>query len=156
MSGLWRSYQTLLFKHPWKVQILTTGTLMGVGDVISQQAVEKKGWTNHDMGRTVKMTGIGLFYVGPIIGGWYKILDQLIPGATKTVALKKMLFDQIGFAPCFLGGFLCISSALNGLSTDQIWNKLKRDYTDTLIANYYIGCCPVCCYSMEFLPLLEG
>ncbi|KAE8605830.1 hypothetical protein XENTR_v10015330 [Xenopus tropicalis] len=107
MAGLWRAYQRLLAAHPWKVQILTAGSLMGVGDVISQQLVERKGLKGHSIERTVKMMGIGFCFVG-------------------------------AFAPCFLGCFLSIAGALNGLSGEQIWGKLKRDYTDALITNYYI------------------
>lgn len=32
---------------------------------------------------------------GPVVGGWYKVLDHLIPGTTKVHALKKMLLDQV-------------------------------------------------------------
>lgn len=32
---------------------------------------------------------------GPVVGGWYKILDQLILGTTKVVAVKKMVLDQV-------------------------------------------------------------
>lgn len=35
---------------------------------------------------------------GPVVGGWYKILDQLIPGTTKVVAVKKMVLDQVSAA----------------------------------------------------------
>ncbi|XP_063773165.1 protein Mpv17 [Pseudophryne corroboree] len=75
---------------------------------------------------------------GPVIGGWYKVLEGLIPGSSKSVALRKMLLDQGVFAPCFLGCFLIIVGTLNGLSKEEIWAKMKRDYTDALIANYYI------------------
>ncbi|XP_053565426.1 protein Mpv17 [Bombina bombina] len=138
MAALWRGYQKLLGKHPWKVQIITAGSLVGVGDVISQQLIERRGLQGHNVKRTVKMMGIGFCFVGPVVGGWYKILDRLIPGSTKSVALKKMLLDQGGFAPCFLGCFLMIAGALNGLSYDDNVSKLKRDYKDALIANYYI------------------
>ncbi|XP_041419630.1 protein Mpv17 isoform X1 [Xenopus laevis] len=138
MAGLWRAYQRLLGAHPWKVQIVTAGSLVGVGDVISQQLLERKGLKGHSIERTVKMMGIGFCFVGPVVGGWYKILDRIIPGSGKPVALKKMLLDQVAFAPCFLGCFLSIASALNGLSGEQIWGKLKRDYKDALITNYYI------------------
>uniref|UniRef100_A0A803JK31 Mitochondrial inner membrane protein Mpv17 n=1 Tax=Xenopus tropicalis TaxID=8364 RepID=A0A803JK31_XENTR len=156
MAGLWRAYQRLLAAHPWKVQILTAGSLMGVGDVISQQLVERKGLKGHSIERTVKMMGIGFCFVGPVVGGWYKILDRIVPGSSKTVALKKMLLDQGAFAPCFLGCFLSIAGALNGLSGEQIWGKLKRDYTDALITNYYVGRCTVRCRNLEFLPVLES
>ncbi|CAI9571375.1 unnamed protein product [Staurois parvus] len=126
MAGLWRGYQRLLAAHPWKVQIITAGSLMGVGDVISQQLVERRGVQGHSVERTLKMMGVGLCFVGPVVGGWYKVLDGLVPGSSKTVALKKMLLDQGGFAPCFLGCFLIIVGSLNGLSKEEIWDKLKR------------------------------
>uniref|UniRef100_A0A8C5M9L0 Mitochondrial inner membrane protein Mpv17 n=1 Tax=Leptobrachium leishanense TaxID=445787 RepID=A0A8C5M9L0_9ANUR len=156
MAGLWRGYQKLLALHPWKVQIITAGSLVGVGDVISQQLVERKGLRAHDGKRTMKMIGVGFCFVGPVVGGWYKVLDRLIPGNSKTVALKKMLVDQGGFAPCFLGGFLMIVGFLNGLSAEAMWAKIKRDYKDALITNYYVGCRSVCCDCLEFVPLMES
>nr|DBA25414.1 TPA: hypothetical protein GDO54_009800 [Pyxicephalus adspersus] len=113
MAGLWRGYQRLLTLHPWKVQIITAGSLVGVGDVISQQLVERRGLQGHSVERTLKMMGIGFCFVGPVVGGWYKVLDGLVPGSSKSVAIKKMLLDQGGFAPCFLGCFLTIVGSLN-------------------------------------------
>ncbi|KAK7878718.1 hypothetical protein WMY93_030957 [Mugilogobius chulae] len=55
---------------------------------------------------------------------------QTGPGSTKSAAMKKMLVDQLCFAPCFLGAFLGLSGALNGLTLEQNVHKLKRDYTD--------------------------
>ncbi|XP_064411151.1 protein Mpv17 [Latimeria chalumnae] len=138
MANLWRLYQSLMSRHPWKMQILTAGTLVGVGDVISQQLVERKGLRDHSVKRTAKMMAIGFCFVGPVVGGWYKTLDRLVAGGSKTAALKKMLLDQCVFAPCFLGCFLTITGVLNGLPADQIKSKLKRDYTDALITNYYL------------------
>ncbi|CAM4643748.1 unnamed protein product [Lepidochelys kempii] len=138
MAALWRSYQRLMAQHPWKVQILTAGSLVGVGDVISQQLVERRGLSGHSSRRTLKMMAIGFCFVGPVVGGWYQLLDRLIPGNTRMVALKKMVLDQAGFAPCFLGCFLAIAGALNGLSTEESWAKVRRDYPDALLTNYYL------------------
>ncbi|XP_062981576.1 protein Mpv17 isoform X2 [Elgaria multicarinata webbii] len=91
---LWRGYQRLLARHPWKVQILTAGTLVGAGDVISQQLVERRGLARHSTRRTLKMTAVGFCFVGPVIGGWYQVLDRLVPGGTRLAALQKMLLDQ--------------------------------------------------------------
>lgn len=91
--ALWRAYQRALTAHPWKVQVLTPGSLMGCG------------------------------FVGPIVGGWYKVLDWLIPRATKVDALKRLLLDQgvgVGFTPCFLGCFLSLVGTLNGLLPGQL------------------------------------
>ncbi|XP_029966115.1 mitochondrial inner membrane protein Mpv17 [Salarias fasciatus] len=138
MAGLWRSYQLLMKKRPWTVQIGTAGSLMAVGDVISQQLIERRGLANHDGRRTARMASIGCCFVGPVVGSWYRVLDKLVSGGTKSSAMKKMLLDQLCFAPCFLASFLCISSALNGLTVEENLSKLKRDYTDALISNYYL------------------
>nr|XP_048292509.1 protein Mpv17 isoform X2 [Myodes glareolus] len=92
--ALWRAYQRALAAHPWKVQVLTAGSLMGLGDIISQQLVERRGLQEHQTGRTLTMVSMGCGFVGPVVGGWYKVLDRLIPGTTKVDALKKMLLDQ--------------------------------------------------------------
>uniref|UniRef100_A0A8C3IB97 Mitochondrial inner membrane protein Mpv17 n=1 Tax=Chrysemys picta bellii TaxID=8478 RepID=A0A8C3IB97_CHRPI len=63
MAALWRSYQRLMAQHPWKVQILTAGSLVGVGDVISQQLVERRGLRGHSSRRTLKMMAIGFCFV---------------------------------------------------------------------------------------------
>ncbi|TSL47615.1 Protein Mpv17 [Bagarius yarrelli] len=112
---------------------------MGVGDVISQQLIERRGLNQHSIKRTTKMITIGCFF-GPVIGGWYRVLDRLVTGTTKSTALKKMLLDQVCFAPCFLGAFLGIYGILNGLTREENVAKLKRDYTDALMTNYYPTC----------------
>ncbi|XP_063278138.1 protein Mpv17 isoform X2 [Prinia subflava] len=110
---------------------------------------------------------------GPVVGSWYRILDWLIPGNTKVVAVKKVLLDQGGFAPCFLGCFLAVTGATNGLSVQDNWSKIQQDYMDALVTNYYLatranrqlllcapaaqaGCCPVRCHRLELLPVLES
>ncbi|XP_046770873.1 protein Mpv17 isoform X22 [Gallus gallus] len=115
-----------LARRPWAVQALTAGALMGAGDVIAQQLVEQRGLRGHHSQRTLKMMAIGFCFVGPVVGGWYRILDRLIPGATKAVAVKKMVLDQGAFAPCFLGCFLAITGAVNGLSVEQNWAKIQQ------------------------------
>ncbi|GAB5569963.1 protein Mpv17 isoform X1 [Prionailurus iriomotensis] len=127
--ALWRAYQRALTVHPWKVQVLTAGSLMGLGDIISQQLVERRGLREHQTGRTLTMVSVGCGFVGPVVGGWYRVLDRLIPGTTKVDALKKMLLDQ--------GCFLPLVGALNGLSAQDNWAKLRQDYPDALITNYY-------------------
>ncbi|XP_023619231.1 protein Mpv17 isoform X2 [Myotis lucifugus] len=105
--ALWRAYQRALNAHPWKVQVLTAGSLMGLGDIISQQLVERRGMRKHQISRTLTMASLGCVFVGC-------------------------------FAPCFLGSFLSLTAALNGLSAQENWAKLQRDYPDALIANYYL------------------
>ncbi|XP_072355116.1 mitochondrial inner membrane protein Mpv17 isoform X3 [Scyliorhinus torazame] len=145
MANPFRIYQMMMSKHSWKVQILTAGTLVGCSDVVSQQLVERRGFAKHDTKRTIRMTAVGLIYVGPVLGVWYKVLDKIIVGHSKTVAFKKMLLDQFALAPCFLACFLAIASFLGGHSPEEVWLKLKKvaPYSD-------------CCTDVEYLPLVDG
>ncbi|KFO71759.1 Protein Mpv17, partial [Cuculus canorus] len=89
---------------------------------------------------------------GPVVGGWYRVLDRLVPGNTKVVAVKKMMLDQGGFAPCFLGCFLTITGVMNGLSAEENWAKIQQDYVDALLTNYCIWP-PVQIANFYFVPL---
>ncbi|NWT63341.1 MPV17 protein, partial [Erythrocercus mccallii] len=106
--------------------VLVAGALMGAGDVIAQQLVEQRGLRGHHCPRTLKMMAIGFCFVGPVVGSWYRILDWLIPGSTKVVAVKKVILDQGAFAPCFLGCFLAVTGATNGLSLQDNWSKIQQ------------------------------
>ncbi|XP_068535269.1 protein Mpv17 [Anas acuta] len=147
-----RRWGRLLAARGWAGAALTAGALMGAGDVIAQQLVERRGLRQHHAKRTLKMMAIGCCFVGPVVGGWYKVLDRLVPGATKAVAVKKMVLDQGGFAPCFLGCFLGITGAVNGLSVEENWSKIQQDYVDALLTNYCIWP-PVQVANFYFVPL---
>lgn len=117
---------------------ILSGVLVGTGDIIAQQAVEKKGLKNHDVMRTVKMTCMGLCIIGPGLRTWYIILERLVQGAGRTVALKKMLLDQLIWAPSFLAMFISTVSVLNGKNTKEIKEKFRNDYVDMMKVNYAI------------------
>ncbi|KAM4786625.1 mitochondrial inner membrane protein Mpv17 isoform 3-T3 [Cyanocitta cristata] len=139
MAALWRGCGRVLARRPGAAQALTAGALMGAGDVIAQQLVEQRGLRGHHCPRTLKMMAIGFCFVGgqmllltpwllqgPVVGNWYRILDRLILGNTKVVAVKKMVLDQGAFAPCFLGCFLGVTGAVNGLSVQDNWSKIRQ------------------------------
>jgi len=113
------------------------GVLVGAGDVIAQQAVEKKG-KSHDVMRTAKMTVMGLCVLGPGLRTWYLILDRVVKGAGTSAAVKKMLMDQTLWAPSFLAMFFCLVGAMNGKEVEEIKDKFRSDYIDAMKINYMI------------------
>lgn len=52
-------YQARLASRPLLTQAVTTAVLFGAGDVIAQQAVDKKGIEKHDVARTGRMALYG-------------------------------------------------------------------------------------------------
>ncbi|EDO45507.1 predicted protein [Nematostella vectensis] len=136
MAGIWRTYQRLMVSHPWTTQTVSVGVVVAFGDVITQQAIERKG-INHDVKRTLKMGAVGLF-VGPIIRTWYLTLDKLVVASRrpKLDALKKVFLDQSLFAPCFIAVFFGIKCTVSGQTLDEYKQVLREHYLNTLIANY--------------------
>jgi hypothetical protein len=61
MSVLWRSYLRLLDRHPLRVQMVQTGFIMGVGDVVAQKALEER--EEWDVARTARFAGLGVVFV---------------------------------------------------------------------------------------------
>lgn len=49
MARLFRGYIGLLQRHTLLTQMATGGVTSGLGDVIYQQGIEKRGWRNHEV-----------------------------------------------------------------------------------------------------------
>lgn len=63
----------------------------------------------------------GSSFQGPVVGGWYRVLDRLIPGTTKVDALKKMLLDQVSGRKRDLGKVSCVAGG-RGFRCSQHFN----------------------------------
>ncbi|XP_013166936.1 PREDICTED: protein Mpv17 [Papilio xuthus] len=131
-------YQKFLNKHPYLVQAIQTGALMGAGDYISQTLVEKKSMKNIDLVRTLRFSSIGFFAGGPALRAWYGFLNKYIGSKGKTVALKKVFVDQAVFAPSFLLFILVTLGVMQGKPLELIEKDIQTNYLDILKTNYYV------------------
>ena len=61
MAALWARYIAVLNRRPLATQMAQSTVLMGLGDVIAQQLVEKT--EKHDTKRTLQFMGLGCFFV---------------------------------------------------------------------------------------------
>lgn len=59
MAFLLKFYKRALTNHPFKVQCVQTGFLMGLGDVIAQKCIEKRPNEPMDWKRTARFTSVG-------------------------------------------------------------------------------------------------
>ncbi|KAK4705843.1 hypothetical protein P7C70_g347, partial [Phenoliferia sp. Uapishka_3] len=48
MARVFHAYVGLLQRHTLATQMVTGGVTSGLGDVIYQQGIEKRGWSNHE------------------------------------------------------------------------------------------------------------
>ncbi|KAK5582942.1 hypothetical protein RB653_004531 [Dictyostelium firmibasis] len=121
MRKLWGLYLGLLDNHPLVTKSLSTGFLMGTGDILAQKFEHKFKGTNGDekgefklnYKRVITMSTVGVLYSGPMLHYWYKSLDVMIKGESKSVVIKKMLVDQLVFAPFAIGGFMTVMNFIN-------------------------------------------
>uniref|UniRef100_A0A182TJS1 Mitochondrial inner membrane protein Mpv17 n=1 Tax=Anopheles melas TaxID=34690 RepID=A0A182TJS1_9DIPT len=134
-------YKRALVRYPVLVQSVQSGLLMGAGDVIAQGFIERKDWQSFDGMRAFKFFGIGFCVGGPGLRKWYGVLDRHIgsKGGSKAVTtLKKVALDQIVFAPIFLGTLIGTIGLLQGHNLAEIRHKLRHEYGDILLTNYYV------------------
>ncbi|XP_075606313.1 mitochondrial inner membrane protein Mpv17 isoform X3 [Balearica regulorum gibbericeps] len=97
---------------------------------------------------------------GALMGAGDVIAQQLVEQrglrghhGSRTVKMMAIGFCFVGgFAPCFLGCFLAITGAMNGLSLEENWSKIQQDYADALMTNYCIWP-PVQIANFYFVPL---
>ncbi|KJE94646.1 Mpv17 protein [Capsaspora owczarzaki ATCC 30864] len=137
---LWSWYLYMLERRPIVMSAISTGTLMATGDLIAQQAIDRKG-RDHDLVRTARMAAIGFCFVGPVMRLWYTGLEKIVPASklsTRTAALTKMAIDQTVFAPFIISSFYVNLGLLHNDSMAQIETRLRSELKDTLIANWKV------------------
>ncbi|KAL8290155.1 hypothetical protein RQP46_003094 [Phenoliferia psychrophenolica] len=104
MASLWRGYISLLQRYTLPTQMATGGVTSGLGDVIYQQGIEKRGWQNHEMYRTRRLIMYGSCCFAPVANRWHAVLNKIQVGGWKTTAAARILTDGVFFAPfatCF-------------------------------------------------------
>ncbi|CAG5131005.1 unnamed protein product [Candidula unifasciata] len=106
--------EKLYTKHLLATNIVTCGSLLGLGDCFVQRInmmINKE--EKYDFPRTGRMILIG-FSLGPFNHFWYSLLDKFIKGRTGANVLTKIACDQMVAAPFFCSSFLCGLSFLEG------------------------------------------
>ncbi|KAK3809563.1 MAG: hypothetical protein J3Q66DRAFT_287942 [Benniella sp.] len=104
--------------------------------------------TSFDLPRTGRFV-LYNFSVAPLIHTWYSFLDRNFPitnttatttklAHTMTPALKRMMADQVLFAPVGLALLFSGLTVLEGGGVQEIKDKLNTTYLSTLKANYAI------------------
>ncbi|GAB1867769.1 Protein Mpv17 [Camponotus japonicus] len=127
-------YQKALKMYPISTQAVQSGILMGLSDQIAQNFIDKS--KTIDLVRTMQFTGIGFFISGPATRTWYGILDKYIGSKGYSVAIKKIVCDQLLFAPAFTAVLLVTIGICQGKSTEKLKIKIQDEYSDILMNNY--------------------
>jgi len=132
-------YQGLLTRRPIVTKSVTAAIIMGSGDAVQQLVIERgsPNWTYHPQ-RTIRQGLFGLVFLGPLLHGWFGILDRLVASTATLGPVKKMLLDQAFCGPLINASFFIGMGLMEGKSTGEIKDKLSRDYLDTMLMNYKV------------------
>lgn len=86
----------------------TGGVTSGMGDIIYQQVIEKRGWRDHELFRTRRLAVYGCFCFAPVANRWHAVLNSIKVGGKWSTVAARSLTDSLIFAPfatCFF--YLC-------------------------------------------------
>lgn len=129
-----RSYGQRVTNSPLVTESLMTSFLFGLGDVASQQLVERK--ESHDFVRTGRFLVFGGLVAGPLLSTWYGVLNKKVVLANPFAQLcTRVAMDQLLFTPVFISTFTTGMSLLEGKDFRDLASKLRDTFLPTWAAN---------------------
>lgn len=118
---------------------------------MAQQGVERKGFRNHEIGRTARMALYGGCVFGPAATTWFSFLQRSIriPSRPNLQILARVAADQCVFASTNLFVFLSSMAMMEGSDPKK---KLESTYFNALQKNWMLW--PVVQFTnFKFVPL---
>ncbi|CAK9786375.1 hypothetical protein CC85DRAFT_273381 [Cutaneotrichosporon oleaginosum] len=152
MASILRSYGGFMTRRPFLGNIASAIVLFGAGDMLAQQAVEKKGWDKHDWARTGRTVTWGGAFYAPVATAWFQVLNKVpMTNKIKGTAIRVGL-DQFVAAPIVLSCFYTVMTLLEGKSLAAAKDKVEKNIRPTLTTNWSIFI-PVQAINQSIVPL---
>lgn len=151
-----KSFENLLFKHPYKTKMATGGLLVGTGDLIAQNIIEKT--PKYDPERTIRLMLLGGCFLAPVQRLWIDLVLPKIAGGGKTgtksaIAIRKSLLDSFVFGTVMNTCYVGLNMYLSGdVAKDKIVSKMKDEQFGIVLTgwSYWI---PIQMINYRFVPL---
>lgn len=127
MLRLWRAYTGVLSRRPLQTRMVTSGCLFSLGDVISQQGIERRGF-DHDPTRTLRLAFYGTALFAPLVNTWLSILERVKFTSTLATVGAKVALDIGLWGPFIVGFFWTANGFLEGKTIPQVKEKVRKAY----------------------------
>lgn len=144
----WTKYNALLVTHPLSTKIVTGSTIAMIGDVNCQVFLEPDQPFN--VKRAAIFTLLAGVFISPILHVWYRFLGSAVPGTSTLAIAKRLVLDQLVFAPTFLPIFLTALLTLEG-DVAKVPEKLQNDWWPAVTANWVVWV-PAQLINFRFVP----
>ena len=151
-----KTFEKLLLLHPTKTKMATGMVLVGSGDIIAQNVIEKTD--KHDPKRTLRLMFLGGFFLAPIQRYWIDlVLPKLASRSSKLsqsqIAIRKSLLDSFIFGSVMNTSYVGLNMYLIGeIETNKILEKMKKEQVGIVLSgwSYWI---PMQIVNYRFTPL---
>ncbi|KAI0917809.1 hypothetical protein AcV7_007116 [Taiwanofungus camphoratus] len=137
MASFMKAFNASLVRRPMATQCGASGFMFGVGDIIAQQAFEKKG-KDHDFVRTARATFYGGALFGPLLAKWLQVLDRIKFSTPLKAIVYKVYLDQTVFTPVIVGFFFGSMTLLEGKGISEARERISQSYVPTLLRNWCV------------------
>ncbi|KAF8626911.1 hypothetical protein AX15_004628 [Amanita polypyramis BW_CC] len=137
MASFLRAYNASLLARPLLTNCLSAAFLFGAGDVLAQQAIERKGVDGHDFARTARLTFYGGALFGPSMTAWYGLLNRIKFASPRKAIVYRVWLDQAVLTPFAVVFFYGAMSALEGKAHEAV-ERVQNAYVPTLLRNWSV------------------
>jgi len=155
-----RRYDAALEAYPIATKAITSGVIVGGGDVLCQVAFESD--RKFDFRRAAIMSFLGTALLAPTLHCWYGFLGSIVPrlvpsslsgqAAKVTGTLMRVTLDQFTFAPCFVATFMSSVILLEGRGMGAVVDSLSKDWWGAICVNWLLWI-PAQMITFAFVPL---
>ncbi|SCV71183.1 BQ2448_2771 [Microbotryum intermedium] len=135
MASLLRSYNAALVARPYLAGSATAATLFGAGDVLAQQAVDKKGM-NHDVVRTARLALYGGVIFAPVVTRWYQMLEGIKLKSKPALVATRVGLDQFVLTPVLVSVFYSSMAIAEGKGLQGAQDRVRSAWWPTLQKNW--------------------
>lgn len=135
LLSIWARYNNALIKAPLLTKSLSAAVLVCLSDVCAQLL---SSFTSMNTSRLLRFALYGLCMTGPMGHFWFLALDRIVTASGPAAVLKKVLLDQLLFAPVATALFFATMKFADGKSLKDISAFLKNNLPTTLLSSYKV------------------
>mmetsp|Transcript_14420 Transcript_14420/g.21401 ORF Transcript_14420/g.21401 Transcript_14420/m.21401 type:complete len:282 (+) Transcript_14420:54-899(+) len=136
LGDIWTSYENALASNPILVKACTSLVGFSVGDFLAQKCISKS--SEFDYLRLARMASFGFLFHGTVSHFFYNKLEEVIPGTTTLPVIKKVLTDQVLWAPIFTFVYLTYMGVTSGMNPESIGEKIKADLIKGVVGSWSV------------------